>query len=138
MRGTGKKLPLEPGINSDETSYRTNCEKRWLWAFVGATFVVYRVTPTLGAEVLVQLLGSVFAGTLCSYHKGSQQLCWANFKRNILGVQELARTTDAERFCRDALALHARLFRLWHRFRAGPRVSWILCKCSPGNTRRKL
>ncbi|MDQ2901144.1 MAG: hypothetical protein M3Y07_15300, partial [Acidobacteriota bacterium] len=23
-------------------------------------------------------------------------------------------------FCRDALALHARLFRLWHRFRAGP------------------
>ena len=29
----------------------------------------------------------------------------------------VARTTEAERFCRDALALHARLFRLWHRFR---------------------
>jgi hypothetical protein len=35
-------------------------------------------------------------------------------------VQEIGKTTDAERFCRDALALHARLFRLWHRFRAGP------------------
>jgi hypothetical protein len=54
------------------------------------------------------------------YHKGQGQFCWAHFKRNILGVQEIARTTEAERFCRDALALHARLFRLWHRFRAGP------------------
>jgi hypothetical protein len=35
-----------------------------------------------------------------------------------LGIQEFARTTDAERFCRDALALTARLFRMWHRFRA--------------------
>ena len=35
-------------------------------------------------------------------------------------MQEIGKTTDAERFCRDALALHARLFRLWHRFRAGP------------------
>ncbi len=29
-----------------------------------------------------------------------------------------------ERFCRDALALHARLFRLWHRFRDGPEVRY--------------
>ena len=27
------------------------------------------------------------------------------------------KTTEAERFCRDALGLYARLFRLWHRFR---------------------
>ncbi len=33
---------------------------------------------------------------------------------------EISKTTEAERFCRDLLALHARLFRLWHRFRAGP------------------
>jgi transposase len=78
--------------------------------------------------VLVQLLGAVFAGILCSdrcptylkYHKGEGQFCWAHFKRNILGVLEIGKTTDAERFCRDALALHARLFRLWHRFRSGP------------------
>jgi hypothetical protein len=39
-------------------------------------------------------------------------------------VQKIAKTTDAERFCRDALALHARLFRLWHRFGAGPSVRY--------------
>jgi transposase len=58
------------------------------------------------------------------YHKGSGQFCWAHFKRNILGVQKIAKTTDAERFCRDALALHARLFRLWHRFGAEPEVRY--------------
>ena len=123
-----KQLPHEPVINSDETGYRTEGEKRWLWAFVASIFVIYKAALTRGTEVLVQMLGSIFAGTLCSdryqayfsYHKESMQLCWAHFKRNILGVHEIAKTTDAERFCRDALALHARLFRLWHRFRNGP------------------
>jgi transposase len=127
-----KQLAHEPVINSDETGYRTNGEKRWLWALVAPAFVFYKIALTRGAEVLVQLLGEVFAGILCSdrcpsylkYHKGEGQLCWAHFKRNILGVLEIARTTEAERFCRDALALHAQLFRLWHRFRAGPGVRY--------------
>jgi len=127
-----KQLAHEPVINSDETGYRTSGEKRWLWALVAANFVFYKIALTRGAEVLVQLLGEVFAGILCSdrcptylkYHKGEGQFCWAHFKRNILGVLEIAKTTEAERFCRDALALHARLFRLWHRFRAGPGVRY--------------
>jgi hypothetical protein len=124
----GQQLPQEPVLNSDETGYRTNGEKRWLWALVASNFVFYKIALTRGAEVLVALLGEVFAGILCSdryagytaYHKGEAQFCWAHFKRNLLGTQEIAKSTDAERFCRDALALHARLFRLWHRFRAGP------------------
>ena len=127
-----RQLPQQPVINSDETGYRTNGEKRWLWALVAPGFVFYKIAVTRGAEVLVQLLGAVFAGILCSdrcplyvkYHKGEAQFCWAHFKRNILGVMEVGKTTDAERFCRDALALHARLFRLWHRFRGGPEVRY--------------
>ena len=123
-----KQLRNEPVVNSDETGYRTNGEKRWLWALVTPFFVFYKVALSRGTEVLIELLGDVYAGILCSdrcptyssYHKGSLQFCWAHFKRNILGVLEIAKGTDAERFCRDALALHARLFRLWHRFRAGP------------------
>ena len=77
-----KQLPHEPVINSDETGYRTEGEKRWLWAFVASIFVVYKAALTRGTEVLVQMLGSIFAGTLCSdryqayfsYHKGSMQL----------------------------------------------------------------
>jgi transposase len=127
-----QQLAHEPVINSDETGYRTSGDKRWLWALVAANFVCYKIALTRGAEVLAQLLGEVFAGILCSdrcptylkYHKGEGQFCWAHFKRNILGIQEIGKTTDAERFCRDALALHARLFRLWHRYRDGPGVRY--------------
>jgi transposase len=127
-----KQLAHEPVINSDETGYRTGGDKRWLWALVATSFVFYKIALTRGAEVLVQMLGEVFTGILCSdrcptyvkYHKGEGQFCWAHFKRNILGVLEIAKTTEAERFCRDALALHARLFRLWHRFRASPGVRY--------------
>ena len=127
-----RELPNQPVLNSDETGYRTNGEKRWLWALAAPGFVFYRIALSRGAEVLVQLLGAVFAGILCSdrcptylkYHPGEGQFCWAHFKRNILGVLEIAKTTEAERFCRDVLALHARLFRLWHRFRAGPGVRY--------------
>src|SRR2546429_887050 len=45
------------------------------------------------------------------------QLCWAHLKRDILGIAEDARSRSAQQFGRDALAVVARLFRLWYRFR---------------------
>jgi hypothetical protein len=123
-------LKNQPVVNGDETGHRTNAEKRWLWVMVARTYVVYLIATSRKAEVLVALLGKVFNGIIGSdrcpsyakYHKGKLQYCWAHFKRNILGALELAKTTEAERFCRDALALHARLFRLWHRYRGNADV----------------
>ena len=120
-------MPREPVLNSDETGWRSMGERRWLWALVAHSFVFFTVATTRSSAVLIHLLGTVFAGILCSdrfgaylkYHKGHAQFCWAHLKRDLLGIQEFARTTDAERFCRDALALTAQLFRLWHRFRGG-------------------
>jgi transposase len=121
-------LTQQPVLNGDETGHRTNAEKRWLWAIVAPAYVVYRIAATRGAEVLVDLLGDVFAGILCcdrwrpyqTYHHGTLQFCWAHFKRNLLGALDLAKTSEAQRFCREALALQARLFRLWYRFRGDP------------------
>src|SRR5207247_2241579 len=119
-----RQLKNQPVLNSDETGWRNNGEKRYLWALVARNFVFYAVAKTRSSAVLIHLLGAVFAGILCSdrfsayfkYHKGLAQLCWAHLKRNILGIQDFAKTTDAQRFCRDALALYARLFRLWRKF----------------------
>lgn len=121
-------LRHQPALNGDETGHRTNGQKRWLWVLVAPQFVVYRIATTRAATVLVGLLGDVFAGVLCSdrwkpyqtYHHGALQFCWAHFKRDLLGALDLAKTRSAERFCRDALALHARLFRLWYRYRGDP------------------
>jgi len=120
-----EQLPREAVLNVDETGWRTNGDKRWIWALVARQFVFYVVASTRGAEVLVSLLGAVFRGILCSdrwvvyltYHSGRMQLCWAHLKRNILGIAEYDRSPSARQFCRDALAIVARLFRLWYRFR---------------------
>jgi len=122
-----QQLKQEPVLNVDETGWRTNGDKRYLWAFVAARYVVYTVATTRGSQVLTDLLGAVFQGILCSdrfraylkYHSGKAQFCWAHLKRNILGIVEFTKSTAVERFCRDALAQHARLFRLWRKFRSG-------------------
>ena len=120
-----EQLPREAVLNVDETGWRTNGDKRWIWALVASQFVFYVVAANRSAEVLVSLLGAVFRGILCSdrwvvylsYHSGRMQLCWAHLKRNLLGIAEDARSPSARQFCRDALAMVARLFRLWRRFR---------------------
>jgi transposase len=122
-----EQLKHEPVLNIDETGWRSNGDKRFLWAFVAARYVVYTVAATRGSEVLVRLLGAVFQGVLCSdrfsaylkYHSGKAQFCWAHLKRNLLGIVDFTKNSAVERFCRDALAEHARLFRLWHKFRSG-------------------
>lgn len=121
------QLRHEPVVNADETGWRESGKKLWLWVFVATRYVVFVIAMHRSSEVLRRMLGPEFAGILCSdrfsayikYHKGRAQFCWAHLKRDLLGALELARTHSADRFCRDALALHARLFRLWHRFRRG-------------------
>jgi transposase len=123
-------LRHEAVLNADETGHRTNGDKRWLWAFVARLFVVYRIAASRGSDVLTTVLGTTFAGILGSdrlpaylkYVVGHRQLCWAHVTRNVLSALDLATTPSAKRFCREALALDRRLFRLWHRFRGDPDV----------------
>jgi len=121
-------LPREPVLNADETGHRTNGDKRWLWTFVARTFVVYQIATSRGSDVLKALLGASFAGVLGSdrlpsyltYAASQRQFCWAHLTRNLLSALDLAQTPSAKRFCREALALDRRLFRLWRRFRGDP------------------
>jgi transposase len=123
-------LRHEAVVNADETGHRTNGDKRWLWTFVARTFVIYRITASRGSDVLNAVLGATFAGILGSdrlpsylkYVAAQRQFCWAHVTRNVLSALELATTPSAKRFCREALALDRRLFRLWHRFRGDPMV----------------
>jgi transposase len=122
-----EQLNQAPVLNVDETGWRTNGDKRYLWAFVAARYIVYTVAATRGSEVLIRMLGAVFQGILCSdrfsaylkYHTGKAQFCWAHLKRNVLGIVEFTKSNAVEQFCRDVLAAHASLFRLWHKFRGG-------------------
>jgi hypothetical protein len=50
-----EQLKDEPVLNVDETGWRSNGDKRYLWAFVAWRFVVYTVATSRGSEVLVRL-----------------------------------------------------------------------------------
>ena len=121
-------LPHQRVLNADETGHRTNGDKRWMWALVARSFIVYQIATSRGSDVLQHLLGPTFAGILGSdrlpsylkYSATQRQFCWSHFTRNLLSAQELAKTPSARRFCREALALQKRLFRLWYRFRGDP------------------
>ncbi len=123
-------LPAQVVLNADETGHRTNRAKRWLWTVVAPTFVFYTIATSRGTDVLRRLLGTTFDGILGSdrlrtyttYTASQRQYCWSHLTRNLLSAQELARTADGQGFCRQALGLQRRLFRLWHRFRGDPRV----------------
>ena len=123
----------EPVVNADETGHRTNGDKRWLWTFVAHTFVLYRIAADRSSAVLRAVLGETFAGMLGSdrlpsylkYVAAQRQLCWlcwSHLTRNLLSALDLATTPSAKRFCREALVLTRRLFRLWRRYRGDPTV----------------
>ncbi len=122
-----KQLPQQHVLNVDETGWRTNGDKRWIWGLVAAQYVYFTVAAHRSGSVLVALLGAAFEGILCSdrykvylsYHAGQMQLCWAHLKRTLQGILDHPQSLDAEHFARDALAQYARLFRLWWKFGAG-------------------
>jgi transposase len=123
-------LTAEAVLNVDETGHRTNGTKRWLWAFVARSFVLYQIATSRSARVLTTVLGPRFGGVLGSdrlptyltYAADQRQLCWAHFTRNLLSALDLATTPRAKRFCREALVHTRRLFRLWPRFRGDPTI----------------
>jgi transposase len=123
-----RQLPHEPvstAMRQDTGRAEKNAGSGLWWRRTSSSIrQPSRAAPKCWSSCWVRYSPESFAATGCAsylkYHKGEGQFCWAHFKRNILGIQEIGKTTDAERFCRDALALHARLFRLWHRFRDGP------------------
>ena len=120
-----KQLPQEKVLNIDETGWRTNGDKRWLWALVASQFIFYTIAGNRNAAVLTGLLGAVFRGIIgsdrfsvyLSYPCAGLQLCWAHLKRNLLGLEQ-GQSPRGRKFGRDALAIVARLFRLWYRSRS--------------------
>jgi transposase len=52
-----------PVVHGDETSFRIGGENGWMWVFVHLTAVVYRIAPSRGQDVVLEMLGG-FEGTL--------------------------------------------------------------------------
>ena len=120
-------LAGEAVLNGDETGWRTDGQRRWLWVLAADALAFFHISPSRGSKVLREVLGETFQGTLCSdmysaykaYHKGERQYCWSHIIRSIRGVKHACRSPDGVVFSRWMLTEIGRMFGLWHAFRRG-------------------
>ena len=60
------RLRAGPCVHSDETSWWVGGPGYWLWVFANQSSTAYRVAKSRGRDLLLEVLGSEFAGVLVS------------------------------------------------------------------------
>jgi transposase len=118
-------LRVSEVVSPDETGWRVDAERGWLWVFVGDKVTVYDIAVGEGARsygVARNVLGEEFSGILCRdgwasyrcFKKATHQTCLAHLLRRanemvVDSVGGQARIPHAvRRLLLDALALRAR------------------------------
>jgi transposase len=112
-------------VNMDETGWRQEQARAWLWTVVTAELTVFVINRSRSGAVVEAVLGSEFAGVVgadrwSAYNRFPAErraLCHAHLKRHFQALVD--RGGEAEAIGRWGLAEIERLFALWHRFRAG-------------------
>jgi transposase len=112
-------------VNVDETGWREGKQRAWLWTAVTPGLTAFLIDRSRGGVALAALLGEEFAGIVGSdrwsvysqFPAERRALCYAHLKRDLQALVD--RGGEAESIGRWGLAELARLFGLWHRFRAG-------------------
>jgi transposase len=109
--------------NADETSWKEQPRKAWLWAGVTAAVAVFLIRRKRDQASAFALLGEAFAGVVVSdryavYHRFQRwQICWAHLRRDwkaFIGRGGTSRTIG-----QGLLELTDRMFHDWHRVRDG-------------------
>ena len=101
-----------PQVYADETGWRTDGKNGWLWAVTTPTQTAYHIDQSRGGNVIRQLLGKAFGGTLVSdfysaYSKMNcpKQKCLAHLLRELTETGEKSPQFAAGTFCRKSKRL---------------------------------
>jgi len=114
-------LPTEPALNVDESGWKDNGMRYWIWIFCTATISFFCIAQSRGSKVLEEVLGKTYGGTIVSdffsayvkYANRLQQFCLAHLIRDIKFLTTLPGDDD-KRFGERLLVEFKRLFHLWH------------------------
>src|SRR5438045_2301483 len=112
-------------VNMDETGWRQDKRRAWLWTVVTAELAVFWIDRRRSGAVVDALLGSDFAGVVGSdrwsaysrFPAERRAVCWAHLRRAFQGLVD--RGGEAEPIGCWGLAEIKRLCALWQRLRDG-------------------
>jgi transposase len=119
------EVATAPFKNVDETGWKENGKKRWLWVAATKRVAAYIISPWRNLKALTRLVGEKMAGILCSdrwrvydnWPVMRRQVCWAHLKRNWEKLVE--RGGKSKVIGAQCLAVQQRVFELWHLYRGG-------------------
>ncbi len=130
-------------IGADETGWREDRHKAWLWAAVTALFTVFTIARNRTARVARAVLGTqdgpiAVTDRWSAYDwiaGASRPVCWSHLRRDFQAM--IDRGGAAAPIGKKLLRLSDRLFRWWHRLEA-KRVDWGRFRTAMARLRREF
>ncbi len=118
-------LPIQRRLNVDETGHKDKGKPHWTWCFRAELYTLFKIDPSRGSDVLVEVLGEEFEGVLgCDYFSAYRkymrefdvlvQFCLAHLIRDVKFLTSLPDAVTANYGQRVLEALRG-LFRVIHR-----------------------
>ncbi len=112
-------------IHVDETGWKEENKRAWLWVAVTSLVVVFKIAFSRSAAVAKELLGENFSNRIVSDQLGSygwvdaerRQLCWAHLERKFRGLSEF--DGKVGRYGGLLLEKTEQMFKWWARVRYG-------------------
>jgi len=119
------RLSVEPQLNVDETGHKDNGRRYWTWCFRAEMYTLFKIDPSRGSDVLIDILGKEFNGVLgcdyfSAYHKYMKdfsvhvQFCLAHLIRDVKFLTTLSDRVT-KNYGERVLDGLRRLFRVIHR-----------------------
>lgn len=92
-------LPEQQRLNVDETGLKEYRQRLWTWCFRAPAFTLFKIDPSRGSDVLLEVLGREFQGVLgCDYFSAYRkymgecsvplQFCLAHLLRDVRYLAE--------------------------------------------------
>jgi transposase len=119
-------LPDEKQLNVDETGHKDDGRRLWTWCFRASLYTVFKISPSRGSDVLLEVLGEEFDGVLgCDYFSAYRkymrlndnvlvQFCLAHLIRDVKFLADHPKACNRKHG--ERLLEHLRkLFRTIHR-----------------------
>jgi len=118
-------LPQQKRVNTDETGHQERKKRLWTWCFRSELFTLFRIDPSRGSDVLIEMLGKAFAGVIgadyfSAYRKYMRdfnvmvQFCLAHLIRDVKFLTTLSDRVT-KRYGERLLEQLRSLFRIIHR-----------------------